>query len=513
TFLSSEVIAVLALHKSAAYDLGEYGSAPFQSYVVSEYHPVLWNYEVCLTDTTKEKVADGYIFSAPKGAWNHVKMPGPLIFNQDGQMVWTGSEYGPAMSFSLVSYKGEDHIIMWEGDLVNGHGSGYTLLLNNRYEVVAKVTTSGLLGDTLNDLHESAMSPGDTILLTAYVVTPTDLSSVGGTSEGWIVDGVFQEVNVTTGEVLFTWHSLNHVPLYESYQPIGGAGANDDNAWDYFHINSVQKDDYGHYLISARHTHTLYYINSTGDIIWKMGGKDSTFAMCSKCSFSWQHDSRLHGSHQVSLFDNGGTDAVFDESTSRGLLLDINFEQKSVSLHSEYLPPHHEISNSQGGAHIQENGNALIGYGIRPSFYVISEYDNHGRLLWSAKFALNRQQSCRCHTSENSCDRAYRFAWNARPHFPPEVTVRRDHRRTRVFVSWNGATEVARWQLLGALAEAVPPNATSVPSSAIVSLQNASWADFETEIVWEGPGRYSFFQIAAMNAIDQYLVYSDFIAA
>jgi hypothetical protein len=37
-----------------------------------------------------------------------------------------------------------------------------------------------------------------------------------------------------------------------------GTGLDPTLPWDYFHINSVDKDDAGDYLISARHTSTVY---------------------------------------------------------------------------------------------------------------------------------------------------------------------------------------------------------------------------------------------------------------
>ena len=38
--------------------------------------------------------------------------------------------------------------------------------------------------------------------------------------DGTVFDGVVQEVDVATGKVLFEWHSLDHVPLSDSYQPV-----------------------------------------------------------------------------------------------------------------------------------------------------------------------------------------------------------------------------------------------------------------------------------------------------
>src|SRR5581483_7505489 len=45
--------------------------------------------------------------------------------------------------------------------------------------------------------------------------------------------------------------------------------------------------------------------------------------------------------------------------------------------------------------------------------------------------------------------RAYRFAWRGRPSEPPALALHSDLLgRVSAYVSWNGATEVASWQVL-----------------------------------------------------------------
>ncbi|KIY47640.1 hypothetical protein FISHEDRAFT_18207, partial [Fistulina hepatica ATCC 64428] len=486
--LISSTLAGCAYHQSEDYESGKLGAAPHQSYEVSKLKPVAWNYVVSLNETSQKAVYDGYIFFSPKG--EGVTMSGPLIFNQAGQMIWSGAHLGHSMAYSVVSYKGEDHIMVWQGVVTpDGHGLGKTLLINNRYEIVTEISTGGEIGQGMSDLHEASMSPNGTALVTAYVLVKMDLSSVGGPKRGYVLDGVFQEVDVETGEALFTWHSLDHVPLEETYQNIGHSGRAPGQSWDYFHINSVQKDHHGHYLVSSRNTHTVYYLDSDGEIIWRLGGKKSTFSIGRGCQFEWQHHARLHGSNQVSLFDNAGINGLRNEPTARGLTLDLDFERRTVSLHNQYLPYEQHIANSQGSAHIQDNGNAIIGWGVRP---YLSEYDSQGRLLWAVKYGIGDQSSYR----------AYRFNWTARPSYKPDVTVRTSSADTRIYTSWNGATEVRKWQLFGSTADE--------PQEAI-PLANATWEDFETEIVWSGE-RYAYYQVAGVNEHDQYLVFSSFVS-
>lgn len=81
------------------------------------------------------------------------------------------------------------------------------------------------------------------------------------------------ELDIATGKLLFEWSSLDHVQPDESVLPINpgqaGSGYNSSDAWDYFHINSVDKDADGNYLISARDACAIHKINGTdGEIIW-----------------------------------------------------------------------------------------------------------------------------------------------------------------------------------------------------------------------------------------------------
>src|SRR5439155_13108462 len=43
---------------------------------------------------------------------------------------------------------------------------------------------------------------------------------------------------------------------------------------------------------------------------------------------------------------------------------------------------------------------------------------------------------------------AYRYVWHARPPYPPALSAGISHGRTKVWMSWNGATDVAGWQVL-----------------------------------------------------------------
>src|SRR5436305_1619342 len=78
-----------------------------------------------------------------------------------------------------------------------------------------------LANGRLIDLHEFRLTPEGTALFTCYPqVVQTDLTPVGGPSNGQVFESVFQEVDVRTGKLLLEWRSLDHIPITESYQPV-----------------------------------------------------------------------------------------------------------------------------------------------------------------------------------------------------------------------------------------------------------------------------------------------------
>ena len=60
--------------------------------------------------------------------------------------------------------------------------------------------------------------------MTAYQTTTADLSSIGGPRRGKVSTCHAQEVDLSTGKVLFDWNSLDHVGVQESYQPVPASG-------------------------------------------------------------------------------------------------------------------------------------------------------------------------------------------------------------------------------------------------------------------------------------------------
>jgi hypothetical protein len=266
------------------------------------------------------------------------------------------------------------------------------------------------------------------------VITNADLSAVGGPRKGTIQDAIFQEIDLASGELLLEWHSLDHIPLEESYSPV-------EAKWDFFHINSVDLYDDEHLLVSGRSTHTLYKIDRKGNIVWRLGGKHSDFNIGPGANFAWQHDARRQRDGTITVFDNGATPAV--EQRSRGLILDVDEPSMSATLLNQYT--HSGIlSGSQGSVQLLANENVFVGWGEVPR---VSEFDYSGRIVFDAVLGKTYE-----------CYRAFRLPWTGTPAETPAIALAGGGRGLTAYASWNGATEVASWQLLaGSDADTLSP--------------------------------------------------------
>ena len=395
-----------------------------------------------------QDTALGYILVALKeGAGEH----GPMIIDDLGHLVWFG-KYTSARDFKVQRCRGQPVLTWWEGKVVAGHGVGEYVILDDSYREIARIRAgNGYQGD----LHEFLITQQDTALLTAYEAVPMDLSVVGGSQYGAAWEGVVQEVDIETGEVLFEWHSLEHVGIEESYTK-----PPDDPAYphDYFHINSIDVEPDGDLLISARNTWTVYKVGrKSGEVLWRLGGRKSDFEMGPGTRTAFQHDARRHDKGALSVFDNGAGPKVHNRS--RAIVVGLDEEEMSATLLGEYAHPEKLISTSQGNAQLLPNGNVFVGWGSQPS---ISEFSYDGVLLLDGILPPDGESY-----------RAFRFPWKGHPTDEPAVAVeKRPDKRVALYASWNGATEVSIWEVLAG------PSA-----SQLESLGSVPRDDFETAML------------------------------
>lgn len=370
----------------------------------------------------------GLLFTTPALAG---AQQGPMIFDNHAEAVWIKPLSGvQATNFRVQVFKGEPVLTWWEGTikLPGGYGMGTYVIADSSYNELARVQAgNGARGD----LHDFVITPEGTALMTVYRIEPADLSSVGGSATGTILESMVQEVDIATERVIFEWRSHDHVDLTESYRtPTPGA------PFDYFHVNSIDVDADRNLLVSARHTWTVYKLDrQTGKIMWRLGGKFSDFAFGPGARFAGQHDVNRQSNGTVTVFDDGDDGETRFEESSRGITLNVDESSMTATLLRQDVHPGDLHSQSQGSMGVLANGNAFVGYGSLPN---ITEFDPIGRVVFDARLPAGTQSY-----------RSYRFPWVASPTDKPAVGVLATPLgHTQVYVTWNGATEVAKWSFL-----------------------------------------------------------------
>ncbi|KAK3903658.1 ASST-domain-containing protein [Staphylotrichum tortipilum] len=421
-----------------------------------------------ITHPATKDADGGYLFVAPFAgfpdtptAQHGPRQAGPYILRDDGDLVWSG--YGIysiwATNFQAARWKGKDVLFSFEGDhnAGYGHGHGHITIMDQHYETIRELRAGN---HKLVDKHEFHVINEETGLIQIYQPVPRDLSAWGGSPEQqWIVDAIFQELDITTGAVLFEWHSLSHIPPSESLLPLNpgqaGSGYNSSDAWDYFHINSVDKSRSGDYLISARDACAVLKINgTTGEVIWRLNGKKSDFAMPKGTEFCFQHHARWlqedagDGIEVISLYDNSahGTEhgegrEVHTAELSSGKILRVDTNTWRAELVQAYYPPkgHKLLSKSQGSTQVLPgSGNVLVNWGSEGA---VTEYTADGEVVFHAYMDSGELGV----GVENY--RAFRFNWTGLPSEEPAVVaLEGDGGKTTVYVSWNGDTETKVWR-------------------------------------------------------------------
>ncbi len=424
---------------------------------------------------SKPAASSDDVFIAANGTY---PQRGPMIFNRAGQLVWFKQIPAgkAAMDLQVEHYRGEPVLVWWQGYIGLGVGFGTDEIYGQNYRQIASVRAGN---GYQADLHDIQITPSGAAFITAYSVIEANLSSVGGPERGALLDAIVQEVDIKTGLVMFEWHAYGHVALDDSYWP---RPSSPTTPWDYFHLNSISLDPWGdgNFLVSSRNTWAGYEIDhDTGQILWRLGGRRSTFKMAPGTGTAWQHDIRWQPDHTLTLFDNG--DSPQEHPQTRTVHERIDWGDRTVKLIAQRVHMPALLANSQGNNQLLPSGSSFVGWGNLP---YMSEFSPSGQLIFDARIA-----------APWSSYRAFTYPWTATPTAPPALALRSASASAEAltaYASWNGATGVSAWQLLAGPSPTQLAPVATVPSSG-----------FETAIAAHSSQPY--FAAVALNAAGQTL--------
>ncbi len=413
----------------------------------------------------------GDVFSAPYGGPGP---SGPMILDEAGNLVWfhplpRGIE---STNLQVQQYNGQPVLTWWQGVIPpQGFGEGEEVIANSSYGLIGTVHAGNGYRADLHDFH---ITPQGTAVLTVFNPIYCNVSALGGPQGGAVTDSVYEELDLRTGLVRREWHSVDHIPLADSYS--SAVNATREWPFDYFHLNSIDQLANGRTLISARNTWALYELSTTtGQVLTEIGGKHSNIRLGPGAATAFQHDAAVQPNGEITLFDNGAVPKVHPQS--RGLVLSIDPQTRTDTVVSEYEHQGSLLSGSQGSVQMLPNGDVFVGWGSAPYF---SEFSAGGQLLFDAHMHGTYQSY-----------RTYRFPWTGTPPGPPAIAAAASTAGpVSVYASWNGDTQTATWQLL---AGASPQQL--VPVS--VTPRNG----FETTMTTPGPEAYVAVQALSASGV------------
>lgn len=430
-------------------------------------------------------LAPGFLFISPSNfnlsAHAAAKQSGPVIMTDKGELVWNGPTVDPLTALNINDFRvqtleGKPYLTYWEGFNTAGanigHGYGNITFLDPSYKTVNVVcpklglqVTGPEVDHTCEcDFHEQQITSKGTLINSFYNLTVQDLTGLGGLKTGYVFDSGFVDLDIKTGEVLFSWNSIDYVPISLSHFPLTAKLGIEAAPYDYFHINSVEHiEEFNAYLVSGRHTYTIYLIDDkTGAIIWQIhGDTGGDFGpLPDNGHFRWQHYVSAHNitkdsisltmfNNYNSIVNNGTNGALETGGLELQLRLPPNKSQSPVVLEHLTVKSEPVFSESQGSYSLLPTADQdepdmfktqFMGYGQIPLLREYGPQSDGSDLRWEARFGVdNLVQSYR----------GFKQEWHGYPTQAPKLVVQTAKQSgcgsAQGFVSLNGATDVTAW--------------------------------------------------------------------
>ena len=316
--------------------------------------------------TVSTPTAPGYLFLSNL-IWGTQFTPALLILKNDGTPVFARDL--PADGYDFKPHP--DGTLTYYDDL--------TQLFVVMDSACAPIGQIGCGNGYETDPHDLRILPNGHALLLGVDNQYVDMSKLvsGGSTNALVVGCVIQELDGRSN-VVFQWRSFDHYRITDAEHIDLTAYWIDD-----VHGNALDVDTDGNILFSSRHMNEVTKINrQTGDIIWRLGGKNNQFTFINdSIGFSYQHAVRRIANGDITLFDNGD---FHDPAFSRAVEYRLDEVNKTATLVWQYRNSPDVEGYAMGYVQRLENGNTLIGWGAgNPT---VTEVSPNGTKLYEMSF-------------------------------------------------------------------------------------------------------------------------------
>ena len=244
--------------------------------------------------------------------------------------------------------------------------------------LIAEANTNWLLRDETfavvdtfpkGDGHDFKLLPnGDSLLLESENV-PMDLTQLvpGGRPDAVLASLVFWELDANK-QIVFQWRAIEHLAIADSLDFMSNVVS-----VDWTHVNAITIDPRdNNYLVSLRGFCQILKISrSTGDVIWRLGGKSNDFTFIGEHPenapyyFIGQHN--IHGlaNGDIMFFDNGSLQnqgSLPGRTYSRAVEYAIDETNMTATLVWEYRHTPDVLTPTEGIVKRFTNGNTYVGW-------------------------------------------------------------------------------------------------------------------------------------------------------
>ncbi len=282
------------------------------------------------------------------------------------------------------------------------------------------------------DHHEFQLLPNGHAILIAYDTQSIDMSRITeeGQTDCRVTGLIIQELDPSK-QVVFQWRSWDHIPITDvTHADLSSRSI------DYIHGNAVELDDDGNYLLSSRHLDEITKINrQTGEIIWRLGGKNNMFEIVNDSSgFSRQHDIRRTDSGTITFFDNGNWHSP---QFSRAVEYSLDTVNMVCELVWDYRYQPDIWNGVNGSVQRLPNGNTMIGWG-GPSEITLTEVNDRNE----KQFELSYVEG-----PDTWSYRSFRFPWSGTAKTPYLIAEKTAQKNIKLIFYKFGDDDVSKYYL------------------------------------------------------------------
>jgi hypothetical protein len=303
--------------------------------------------------TVNKSPSPGYLFLVNRGEGASVYT---MMLDNRGDPVWyrrgNGGEFKVQRNGLLTSegFTGVDKNFRWVADYhaVQGYDTDdhdLQVLEDGRYLVI------GLRSQTVD--------------MSRYLV--------GGAVNATVYETALQAFTAA-GEMILQFRAWDHYAVSDIDPAVEDPTA---STVRFPHLNSVDVDDDGHFLLSCRHLSEVTKIDrDTGEVLWRLGGRhsDFTFAADRLNGFCNQHSIVALGRGRYLLFDNGNGHTP---PVSRAVEYSLDLHTRIATLVWEFRDTPDKFAGYQGSVQRLATGNTLINW-VMPDYPKAVEVDPNG---------------------------------------------------------------------------------------------------------------------------------------